>query len=121
MKYKLTNKHFQIFKKECRKWIDLFGLKGYDYTIKWGDLSDCYADCSYNVVQRWAVIRLMKTWGRKITSIELKQSAFHEVCHILFGIINVLAKSRFIGEEEVDEEIHNLIRIFENTIFKQRI
>ena len=117
--YKTSKTQFKLFQDECWKWINIFGLKGYEYTFEHDD-SDTSARAHFgvNVVGRVAVITLTKTWGlERPTDLEVKKSAFHEICEVLLVRLNDIASQRGFCEEDLEEEIHNVIRILENTLF----
>lgn len=117
-----TKAHFEIFKAECRRWLDYFGLKGWDVFFEHDNPENgesCFASCFYRLLGRNATFFLSKDWGHnEVTEQQVRRSAFHEVCELLLSRMKVLARSRFINEDEIEEEIHNLIRTFENTVFE---
>lgn len=119
--YTTTKVDFELFKKECEKWIEVFGLKGWS-VVYCHDEKKCdnYAEVWYNLKARCATITLIKKWGNLFTGkdFQIKQSAFHEARELFYARINLLAKARYVTEYEIDEEIHNLIRNDENLIFK---
>lgn len=120
-----TAHHFEIFKKECDKWIKAFGLIGWDIRYIHADLEGdsnaaAYFDPNQDITSRCATLGLaVNDFKRKLTPEYIKLCAFHEVCELLLHRIQYLAKSRYCQEEDIDEERHNLIRIFENAIFNQ--
>lgn len=114
-----TNEDFNIFKNEAIKWLDYFGLKGWRIFWKHEKLDADFAQVRYNILARNAVLVLnteFDTCG--YSEDQIRSSAFHEVCELLFVRLADIGKMRFVTEVEIDEEVHNLIRIFENTIFK---
>lgn len=117
MKYKTSKANFELFKKECDKWMDLFGLNGYGKTyvhINNGNL----AGTQYDIMDRWVTFQLGKDWGdTKPTVFELKSTAFHEVVHLLIGRLGTLARSRFVSDSEITEETEHIVRVIENKIF----
>lgn len=117
---KTTKKDFNCFKKWVYYYVNAFGLKGYEIHVKHKPLNDLYATTSWDIVARYAVFYLNTVWYKnmeKKTVQALKELAFHEVCHILLGRINVLADMRHIGEREVEEEMHSIIRRLETFVF----
>jgi len=115
-----TEKHFDLFKRECNKWILIFGLVGwYFHFIHNGEDKEVLGWARCDVVGRVATISLNKNWGNyKITSYEIKRTAFHEVCEVLFASLRAIAGARYIGIDEIMEENHNLIRTLENVIWR---
>jgi len=120
---KTTAKHFEIFKLECEKWIEVLGLK--DWSVWYyhgGGLADCLASIKALVSSRVISIFLAKDWGdNEITEFQLKKTAFHEVSHILLVKLECLGKARTTFDSEIDEEAHSIIRTLENTLFVPRM
>ena len=116
-----TDKDFEIFKGECEKWIQYFGLLGWEvsYAHKEFERKEIMADICYNIFSRAAVIRLnLKRPKNECNDQSIKLSAFHEVCELLLGRLTYMAEARFLADGEVEEETHNIIRTLENKIFK---
>ena len=119
--YKTTEKHFEILKKEAKKWIKIFGLIGWDIRFIHRDLNDInvYANCNAKLDAHVAIITLNTQWSEKITNYNIKRTAFHEVCEVLFERIDYIARARYINDGEIEDERHNLITILENIIFDE--
>ena len=118
---KTTKKDFEIFKTECEKWIEIFGLKGWaiEFYHK-DDLKDSRASCSYDVVSRSASLYLNITWHEDtVSEANIRKSAFHEVCEVMLCNIRCLAETRFISKIEIDEECHAIIRTLENVLWSE--
>lgn len=121
-----TDRHFQVFKKECNYWINQLGLKGWDIRYVHQDLAGdsnaaAYFEAGEDITNRIGTIGLARSdFKRKLTNEYIKLCAFHEVCELLLHRIQYLAKSRYCQEEDIDEERHNLIRIMENSIFNRK-
>lgn len=124
-KNKTTKQQFKVFKDECKKWIERFGLKGWrvEYCHEETDSND-RANITYYTSGRSAVINLSAVWGKNrtasISDSIIKQAAFHEVCELLLARLEMMAKEE-IGNSKyaIEEEVHNLIRILENTVWKE--
>ena len=117
--YKTTPKHFELFKKECLKWINVLGLNDWemDYTHK--DIkSEWRSWVAYDVINRIATINLEISWDdNKPTDNLVKRMAFHEVLHLLFADISALVNSRTVTQKMLDMCEHKLIRILENILW----
>jgi hypothetical protein len=114
MPNKTTKKDFAFFKKECKHWLKIFGLK------EW---ATCYShnpcnedDLSWTIISRGdsknVTFGLAPVWpeGSPVTSSELKWSAFHEVMHLLMADYDRLATSRFdVPEERLAAAEHEII------------
>jgi len=120
MKNKTTARHFAIFKEECEKWIAKYGLIGwtvwYEHKV---DDSGNRAECRYNLMNRSVGFRLNPDWGYDtVTEYQLRKDAFHEVSENLLCRIRAIAQSRYINADEIDEEIHAIIRTLENVLWE---
>jgi len=121
---KTTKKHFDVFEKECRRWIKIFGLYGYEWEIVHENTKERnnLATTTFNCVDRWARIRLNTDWGTyPITERNLRLTALHEVVEGgLFGKMRDIAEGRWgYDKYDYDEAVHEVIRIFENVIFER--
>lgn len=117
-----TEEHFKAFQEEALRWIEFFGLKGWQVDFRHADLEKNRADISYGLGSRIAAITLSTNWSHDpVTEEKVRRSAFHEVCELLLGRLSIFAKERFNVEEfQIDEEVHALIRTFENVIFQPK-
>ena len=121
MTYKTTKKDFEEFEAECRKWIEFFGMKDWDFFFyhefpDWTD--ECRAACSANYTGKLASLFLSPKWNNRPRKNEVKKVAFHEVCETLTSQLVSLAQSRYVVQDEIDVANHTVIRILENTVFE---
>lgn len=125
MKNCTTTEHFDIFQKEALKWLDFFGLKGWDVHFSHRKLNGDRARIIFNGVGRVATIFLNTHWteedGILFTDKDIRKSAFHEVCELLLGRLNQMASQRFnLDALDIEEEIHQIIRTLENVVFEKQ-
>jgi len=116
-----TNKrHFQIYKKECEKWVQRLGLQRYRITYRHEEIEErIYGYCQANIEAGCAAIGLNKEWeDEDVTDYMLRQTAFHEVVELLFQRFYQLAESRYATESEIETERHTIIRSLESAFFK---
>ena len=121
--YKTTKKDFEEFEAECRKWIDFFGMKDWDFFFYHEDpvwTKDCRAACSTDYCGKLASLFLSPEWSARPIKNEVKKVAFHEVCETLTSQLVALAESRFVCQDEINVANHYIIRVLENTIFEGR-
>lgn len=125
---KTTSKHFEIFKSECEKWIEIMGLLGHRfYFMHNDDNNDALAWCVYpdNHEDRAFTLGLTKTLRKDrindFSLLDIKRSAFHEVMEAFLYRIRNLSMCRFISPEEVDDEVHNIIRTLENVLYPKYV
>lgn len=117
-KYKTTEEHQKIFKNEVEKWINYFGLKSWKIDFGVDDLNDANSTVQFKDFAGVAKFTLTSTWDEEPSEELIKRIAFHEVFHLLLGKIDALAMTRFLNAEELNKELHAVIRTMENTIFK---
>ena len=119
---KTTKEQFKAFKAECEKWIKCFGLLGWRFYYQHADIEGnqlaycCFPD---EPEDRVFTLGFTVNLGATYCDTDLKRSAFHEVMEALLYRIRYLAHVRYIQPEEINEEIHNLIRILENVVYKE--
>ncbi len=121
MKNKTTKKHFAIFKKECEYWLDYFGIKDYDVSFKHVLINpDSCAETSWNIVGRVATITLNINWtNSSLTDLDLKRTAFHEVCELLLGDMTHYL-SAYYSVSFMEMNTHILITRLENSVFMEK-
>lgn len=117
---KTTKAHFASFKKFCRQYLDLFGLRDWEAFISHTKDEDNRASCTVNGTDhRMVNLNLAKDWdadwGLKITDEEIRKCALHEVLELRMWEIRKMLRV-FYSEEVVDEQIHKIIRTLENII-----
>lgn len=121
---KTTKAQFELFQKECQKWLDFFGVKGWHVVYRHQKIEGCRGECSYKLTGRVATISLsthFEEW-KPVSNDDIRKTAFHEVCELMLSRINLMALNRIANHEDAaNEEIHNIIRTLENTVFKENI
>ena len=120
----VTKENFELFKKECTKWINYFGLKDWQVHYTHAKIERSRAQCCFNCVGRIATMTLNTKWDEInkdfVNDNNIKKTAFHEVCELMLGRLNDMVSQRYeLSELDVEEEIHRIIRILENTVFEQ--
>lgn len=115
-KYQTTQHHFELFRKTALHWIEYFGLKSWKvYFFHEAVDKESRAQVSVNVEWRSASIILNKEWDSSPKKYEIIQSAFHEICELLFWRLATMAYNRS-NKDDINEETHVLIRTLENTV-----
>lgn len=116
-----TEEHFRIFQEESLRWIEFFGLKGWQVEFRHENVEgkNYRAACSASLYARTSALTLTVDWKHDpVTELKVRRSAFHEVCELFFSRIEILANDRTTNEDMVREEIHHIIRTMENTVFQ---
>ena len=118
---KTTKKHFEIFKKECEKWIKVFGLYGWKFYYRHENRDDARAYCVWpdNIDDTQFTIILSVDFDDSFTIEDIKLSAFHEIMEAFLYRITYFACARFCCLEDIREEKHHIIRTPEHVIFKK--
>ena len=122
----LQQSDFEILVHECKYCIDYFGIKDWSVNYKFKELHDGFrAECKVNWSGRICYLCLSTTHREKITDMEIRKSAFHEVLELLLTDLEYTLLDEKIPMEErkylAEVQRHSLIRRFENTVFKMRL
>ena len=114
---KLTDKHFKIFVGECGRWIDKLKIDNWKVYYRWQESKENRATISTKLGGYVATIFLSKKWcGEKVTEDEVKESAKHEVIHLLLARMSTNGGSRFVSQYEVDESEEELVQKLEKLL-----
>ena len=117
---KTTKKDLELFQKECKKWIEIIGLK--EFECVFADDSADYgtrAQVMVDLVGGISTYFFAGDWdgnATKISSTEVRVVAFHEVMEVMLWELAAMAKM-YISEDVVEKEVHKIIRRLENTLF----
>jgi len=117
----VTQKQFEFFKRECKRWLDVLGLYNWEVRYFLKPMDDGYAEVSFNHDGRMADVFLCEDWGSFRVSVpttaELRKTALHEVLEILLYPLRYIAECRYVlGVEEIDCACHNVIRVLEHVL-----
>jgi len=113
----LTDDDFEVFKDEFIYWVGVYGLKGWELHFVFDDdeHSDCRAQIARDHNGRIAVVMLTKKWvGEEPTDHNVRKCGYHEASELLLSKLNDLCRARTFSDNQIEEEIHNIIRILEN-------
>ena len=131
----LEQRHFEMFKAEAQRIIDFFGLHGWELTFTFiSKDKNRYAGINgllqgrcinINLEPRWVFDdddsemdhRMRDSYTPETIDAAVKLSAFHEVMEILLTKLEKMTSWRTYDKDDVTEEIHNIIRIFENKVY----
>ncbi len=119
--YKTTKKHFEIFKKEMLKWVNILGLTDWEwFFIHKSITEDAQASVRYNREGRLATVALEPYWYIPVKTRELQRTAFHETIEVLLADYVLVAASRQYNPSEEETERHRIIRRLENSFFTKK-
>jgi len=115
---KLKQTHFELFRKECKKWIDKFELNDYYFNFLFEEDLDNAAWCDVNDIEnRILNIGLSTTISDKQNSFDwMKKLAKHEIIHAILAKYRWLAYKRCIRREELDEVDEEIVRKLEKLL-----
>jgi len=116
-KTKTKKEHFKIFVKECKKWIEKYGIGDWRYEYAHEKLDDSDAQCRYNTGQRGALISLnteVETSCCETIENIVIGCAKHEVRESLLAVVRNMSLSGRQSSSDVDSEIHAIINRLEH-------
>ena len=119
MKYKITKKQFKYFQDCCEFYIDMLGLKDWEMYYELKSTEGALAACAANTGDRIACITLSTPWeDQEPTDEELKEAACHEILELLMWELYMLARTRFINDDQLEGARHAIVRRLEKVLVK---
>ena len=109
------------FNDRMKYWQRQFNLMDYELApVTHAEIEDepaqtIVSDVIWHHCNRWARVRINKEW--KDTKREINRVAFHEMLELRLGKLRDMAGAKY-SFDEVDEQIHIVIRVLENLILK---
>jgi len=108
---------FALFGIECERWLKFFNLKDWYVYYQHEFLTEgVSASCDADPDNRVASFSLSTEQPLPQNDYEIKLCAFHEACELLFWEIRETNRPK-----EAAKQTHRVIRILENTVFKEYI
>jgi len=115
---KTTKRQFQLFKSEAQKWLNKFGLTDWHVEFEHAKINpDCNAEVYTPSLPSMKVLLTLNLEPDRedYPDEEIKETALHEVLHVLFMRFSCLAKWRYSTELELDEAEHAIVfRLIKN-------
>ncbi len=96
---KTTDKDLELFKSEVLRLVDLFHIDTWDIYIELKKMVGCQACCTTNITGRSATFSL-NTEIYLYTDEKIKETALHEVCHLLLADVVDIGQHRYVTEDE---------------------
>jgi hypothetical protein len=114
---KITKKHYELFKKECLLLMDKYQLNDYNVFFELKELENSDARTSSQICGNvtYALNNEIQPFQYD-TNYFIKKLAKHEVIHCLIARFSILATSRFVSEEELNDEEEHLVRKLEKLL-----
>ncbi len=118
-KMKTTVRHFVIFKAECERLARLWGPFDSELRIR-HQRTDGLASCAPSAVDRICTIRLHTDWGEndKPTDERMLGAARHEMAHMVTQELIVMARARYVTDDEMTSAIETTARRLERLLPK---
>ena len=116
-----TKKDFKLFKKECRKWLNFFGLKQWTVHLFHRECEEGWAEFYPDVSGRTVTIVLNTDFTDydKVPKRMIRQVAFHEIVEgVLLAELRDMLFDRGYTRLEIDKRIHPIVRTLENSVFE---
>lgn len=118
----LTKEHWELFQKEFKKWVNIFGLKRYNLVLTFrdeedGNIATCCAD--NGSMMAWINLHSSACCAMDATDNSIKRVAFHEAAELLLWDINCML-SQFFSHNVVQSKLHQVIIVLENMMFEEK-
>jgi hypothetical protein len=121
MGYKTSKEDFELYKQECIRWLDIFGMKSWYIDFSHELLFDGHEACAnVDLNARSANLTLSEEWGSVVNDETVKLAAFHEVCEVFLAPLVGCAYDRFnLSMESIAENTHVIIQTLMNTMYRK--
>jgi len=107
-----SKKNFEHFKKECKKWIDIFELNNWSVHYSTLKNTGSYGACFANISAYMVTLSFCEKWEDnvfKLTKENISHIALHEVLHLLLARVVEYGDSRYVTESELIEAGEELV------------
>ena len=101
--HKVTKEHRDYFLRACEQAQHDFGLLDWDIHLISQDMEDHEAVVDSDYGHHSATIALARAWDRKPTKKRLRETAIHEMVHVLIAPVTFLGNQRY-GQYEHHKE-----------------
>jgi len=115
MKNNTTKKDYEMFKKECKKWIKTLELSHWNIVYEHKELGNADAQSTIQLGDYTALIGLSTDISQEGIDLDMsfdeyiKECAKHEVVHVLTGRLSENARSRFVSSGDLYESVEELV------------
>ena len=113
---KTTKENFDLFKEECKKWIDRFELNNWGISFYQRDRGKLIGATSTFNIDGYSCSIILNTEidectiGDRSIDDAIKEFAKHEIIHVLLARLSEQAYERFINKSELSEAEEELVR-----------
>ena len=122
VKYKITDKHYNLFKKECAYWMQRLGLISWSVFYDRKDLKGDFAQCKLSYSNRVATLSISTNFDVDETinlEEQVKRSALHECLELLLEPLYSSAADRTWNKVDYEKENHIVIMTLENVLISK--
>ncbi len=118
---KTTKQDFDLFKRHCNYFIDLFGLKNWYIEYAYELLEDKESMVSAMLYSRTGKITLSTELDSDRSNIKeyIKTIALHEIIELLLMPLFFLADERYTTREQLEDARHSIIQTLQKVILNQ--
>jgi len=117
---KATKKHLELYKKEVLKWMTRFKIGGWDVNFDFDEENDGVANTTWNLEGRVCAFRIARDWEKDpLTNKTIKETALHEVLHLILARIMSLSTARYMRKTELIEAQEEATNTLMNYILKK--
>ena len=102
------------FRKRVRYWQQRLGLCHFRV---WVDAASLPDENGAQVHFGESAAKITINSDRKATRKHMDKSAFHECMHLCIGDLEMLAKDRFVSEQEIDREVERVVVRIESAFY----
>lgn len=113
---KVSRAYFKEFKKEFIAWQMKLGLTQYEIAFHSGTTKENVAQIAINEMGKLADVYLAKSMSRSNLEQGPESHARHEAIHLLLHRIKWLGASRYIEDDDLQEEWEALVRRLEKVL-----
>ena len=113
---KTTKKDFELFMKECKIWEERLRLDGWSILYLHEEAGKALAETDITPDTRTVCVRLNTEWTDPINTEAIKETAKHEMIHVLLGRMSGNASYRYTSKIELDESEEELVYKLEKII-----
>lgn len=115
----ITKREFAIFKAECRRWVDRFGLTDWKLYYTFEEIEGGLASVNRDWEGKCATVTLhpfQERIPKADVEASVKSSARHEMLHLLLGELDYLNGRRAISNDIWSAAEHGVIRRLERAL-----
>ena len=116
---KTMNAQFELFQRECQKWVKFWGLLDWKIYYYHKDIGKNHGSCAASLPGKVCSLSLAVEANEKLSNEDVRLTAFHEVAELLIASLMVVAETRCIGEQETTEAGHDIVRRLENCVYER--